>query len=635
MRAAAALFLLSCIIPTGAVLLTAQTTNGRLEGSVRDPQGALIPAATVKVIQVETGRPFDTTSNDNGEWVIPFVPTGNYRVTVTAPGFKAATVNQVKVDAGSPATVNVVLEIGSLAETVEVQTGAEVLQTTNSSVSTTIVGRQINQLPQMTRNALELVLTQPGTATPGTPRTSSINGLPKASLNVTLDGVNIQDNLLKSSDGFFATIMPKPDAIEEVTISTAGVTADLAGEGAAQVRYVTRSGTNTFKGGVFWQHRNDYFNANYFFNSVNRLARDRMILNQYGGRLGGPIKKDKVFFFVNHEEFKLPQTYRVPGSGSQTWLTDSAMQGIFTYQDAAGQVRQINLYQLAAQANAGLPSSIRPYATTPDPIVSAAMQQISSLTKGGGNIQSRILTNNDYNRFNYTFNTPGNNKRSFPTVKLDYNITTKHHVDFVVNYQKYLAVPDAVNSVTPILPGTGTVLGNDMNLGTRRISFSGTASWRAAWTPTLTSEFRYGLTGGNSMFRDEMNPSLFSQSRGYFTTYNFTTSPYTATGASRRNSPVRNLSGTFTKAQKNHLLNFGGTFTEINLFQQSIGSRCLVCDRGKRSHQHGQHSDLHGCELSELDASEPVGCRRHVRVADGASFLHHALRGAFRDHRKV
>ena len=126
--------------------------------------------------------------------------------------------------------------------------GAEVLQTESSTVATTIVGRQIGELPFSTRDALQLVLTLPGVMTPGTPRTSSINGLPKGSVNLTLDGANIQDNFLRSSDGFFTSIQAKSDAVQEVTVTTATPGAESGGEGAVQIRFITKSGSPEYHG---------------------------------------------------------------------------------------------------------------------------------------------------------------------------------------------------------------------------------------------------------------------------------------------------------------------------------------------------------------------------------------------------
>ncbi|HEV8146655.1 MAG TPA: carboxypeptidase-like regulatory domain-containing protein [Bryobacteraceae bacterium] len=538
-----------------------------------DPQGAAVINAAVVVTDAETNARYPVTTNERGEWVVVSLPPSTYRVSVTLQGFKTATVQNIKLNAGAPATVNVVLELGAVADTVEVTSGAEVLQTTTSSVTTTLTGRQITHLPLVTRNALDLIVIQPGAQSPGTSRTTSINGLPKGSVNLTIDGINIQDNLLKSSDGFFTEVQPKPDAIEEVSLTTAGAGADLLGEGAAQVRFVTRSGSNAWHGGVFAQNRNTFFNSNYYFNNIDGLPRDRLNLNQFGGHLGGPIKKNKAFFFVNEEFFRLPQSYN---SALLTIPTQSAANGIYTYSGSDRVVRSINLLNLAAAAP--VPAGGRAFASTPDPIIKGILDQMVTLASPSrGNLQSRITRLSDYNRNDYNFQTPGNNRRSFPTMKLDYLLSSKHHVDLTANYHKFFANPDGVNGILPILPGTGTVLGNDASGGTRRISFSGSTSLRSAWTSTLTSELRYGLHGGNSLFRDEITPALFAPYRGYSTAFGGTyfSSPQNATSTSRRNSPVKQFSDNFTWAKGTHTINFGGSFTQINLYQQTIGRETI------------------------------------------------------------
>ncbi len=552
---------------------SAQITSGRLSGTVVDPQGAAVPGAVVTVVNEQIKRTFSITTTERGEWAIPSVPTASYRVTVTAAGFKTAVVPDVQVDAATPATVNVTLELGAVAETVEVAAGAEVLQTSTSTISSTLTGRQINELPFTTRNALELILFLPGTQTPGTPRTSSINGLPKSSMNVTIDGISIQDNYLKSSDGFFASIQPKTDSIEEVTVSTANPSADAAGEGAAQVKFVTRSGSNEYHGGILWQHRNTALNANYYFNNIDGLPRDRIVLNQFGGRLGGPILKDRLFFFFSHEEFHLPQTY---GSALQTVLTPAARQGIFTYRDSAGQVRAMDLYAMAAASNAALPSNIRQFPTGPDPRVSRDLAEIDRLVANGGNLRDRIATNNDYNRYNFNFQTPGTNVRRFPTARLDANLTDKHHLEFVWNYQHYNTNPDAVNGVLPIYPGTGSVLGSPASGGIRRKTFSAVTAVRSTLSPRLTTEVRFGFGGaGTSLFSDEIVPSLFNRWGGYAPVFNYTTNPYTRRTQSRRHTPVWTGNANLTWSRDTHLLNFGGTFSHVTSWVQSTSTQVI------------------------------------------------------------
>jgi hypothetical protein len=215
----------------------------------------LIPNAQVVAKHDQTQTEYKTISNEEGGWTIPSIPNGTYTVTISAQGFKTTVTKEVKVDAGQVASVNTGLETGGASEQVVVTGGAEVLQTESSTVATTIVGRQIGELPFSTRDALQLVLALPGVMTPGTPRTSSINGLPKGSVNLTLDGANIQDNFLRSSDGFFTSIQAKSDAVQEVTVTTATPGAESGGEGAVQVRFITKSGSPEYHGGAFWQYR--------------------------------------------------------------------------------------------------------------------------------------------------------------------------------------------------------------------------------------------------------------------------------------------------------------------------------------------------------------------------------------------
>src|SRR6476659_410416 len=264
-----------------------QILTGRLEGTVSDPQGAAVPGAQVRVVNGQNGQTFNVVTDERGYWTLPSLSTANYKVTVTRQGFKTATLENVKIDAGVPATVNVTLEVGAVTETVEVTAGAEMLQTSTATVTSTLVGRQLHELPFTSRNLSELIVTQPGSATPDVPRSTSVYGLPQSALNVTLDGINIQDNSNKSSDGFFNAIFPRADAIEEMTITSAAAGAESNAEGALQMKLVTRSGSNAWHGGLFEQHRNEKFNANYYYNNLTNLPRDHMVFNQFGGTIGG------------------------------------------------------------------------------------------------------------------------------------------------------------------------------------------------------------------------------------------------------------------------------------------------------------------------------------------------------------
>ena len=194
----------------------------------------------------------------------------------------------------------------------------------------------MTELPMLSRNGLDMLMSLPGVQTGGANRYSTINGFPSGAMNITVDGLNTQDNTLKSASGssFFTYIPILQDSVEEVVMSGAAANADSTGEGAAPVKFVTRSGTNEFHGGAFWQNRNTFFTANSYFNTINRLPRNTVNLNQYGFHVGGPVYipkildlKNKLFFFTNVEFRVLPQS----ASFSRTIVTQSASDGNYRW----------------------------------------------------------------------------------------------------------------------------------------------------------------------------------------------------------------------------------------------------------------------------------------------------------------
>jgi len=312
---------LACLVASLGIFVATSMgqsgSTGNLSGTVTDPNGAVVAGANVVVKNVGTNQEFTTQTNGEGFFRVPSLGSGIYSATITAQGFKQSLVTDIKIDVGLTSTISIALEVGGSSETVTVVGGGELLKSDNATIGTTLTGRQITDIPTASRDALDLVLALPGTATPGRPRTSTVNGLPKGALNITIDGVNVQDNLLKSSDGYFTYIRPRTDAIDEVTISTSNPGAESSGEGAVQIKFVTKGGTNEFHGGLYWYHRNTSLNSNYWFNNatlnpdpVDQTApRTRNLLNQPGGKIGGPIiipklfdGRGKAFFFVNYEE---------------------------------------------------------------------------------------------------------------------------------------------------------------------------------------------------------------------------------------------------------------------------------------------------------------------------------------------
>jgi hypothetical protein len=556
---------------SGAIASAQVITTGTLDGVVTDAQGAIAPNAAITVVNVDNGQSFKTLSDERGHWVFPSLPAAAYRVSVTLDGFRTLTIENVKLDAGVPATVNGRLEVGPVSDRIDVAAGAELLQTASAAVNSTIEGRQIYELPFTSRNALELIVTQPGTQTGTTARQSFINGLPFSAINITTDGINTQDNFYKSGDGFFSLIPLRPDSMQEVTLETSAATADSLAQGAAQVKFVTRGGTNTFHGAVFWQHRNTALDANYYFNNINGLPRDRIILNQGGFNLGGPIRRNKLFFFTDYEISRNPATF----AATRTVLNPSAINGVFTYVDSVRALHAVNVYTLAGEA--GFPS-------TADPIMLKTFQQINALTANGV-LRSRVASGNDYNRSDLSFQPRGLNTSTYSTTRLDYNITDRHQLQVVYTYTVTDSTPDITNSVVPIYPGTGTVLGLDnLVAGQRGNRYAGAVALRSILTSRLTNEFRAGTNRSITLFRDQISsPALFSEWRGYSlgstmgssNGSSYVTGVASVSGSSRRKSPVHEFHDNVSWVKGPHLWAFGGSFSQINFWQQTINNNTI------------------------------------------------------------
>lgn len=577
-----------------SVLVFGQATTSSLSGTVADPSGAMVAGASVKVKNAATGVEAETTTSSNGSYTVLALGPGVYTVAIEVRGFKKAIINDVKIDAATPATVNVVLEVGAQSESVVIQAGAEVLQTQSANVATTITGRQITDLPFTSRDALDLVLNLPGTTTPGRPRTSTVNGLPKSAINITIDGINAQDNLLKSTDGFFTYVRPRTDAMEEVTVSTANPGAESAAEGAVQIKFVTKGGTNEYHGGLYEYHRNPVTQANFWFNNRDLRApagvdpttfkapRARNLLNQYGGKLGGPIAlpgfgtggspihvfKDRAFFFVNYEEYRLPEqalrqrTIMHPRTqlGFFRWVgcADADVVNGACRSGAPKVIREANLLQLAGARN---------LVGTADPTVAKLLAEIRTTANSVGSVEvindPNIVANPNVER--YSFTNVGGQARFFPTVRLDFNLTSKHRLENIWNYQKFTGRVDFLNNTDPAFPD----FPNQGFQGSNR--FTNSTALRSTLTNSIVNEARFGLQGGTVLFFPNVNAGQFNNQGGWNLGIGAAgiTSATVSTSPSRRNGPVWTFNDTLSWTKGAHNLSFGAAFSRINFWQSA------------------------------------------------------------------
>ena len=336
-----------------------QSVRGTLAGLIKDSNNAAIAGAKVLVKNTATGEEFRASTDSQGGFTITSLLPGKYSATVEATGFKRTEIAEIVVEVSQQAKVEVALEVGNVTEQVTVIGGVqEVINTSSPVLSKTINSKQVQDLPLLNRNPLDLARLQPGLSVNGTDvRNAAVQGLRGNATNVTQDGINAMDNFVKTSS-FFAISAPSLNATSEFSITVGTVGSD-AGRGVAQVSLVTPSGSNELHGNAFWQHRNDFFNANTFFNNaagtpVNPKGTPRNILRQnfFGISSSGPVwlpkiydGRNKSFWFFAYEGFREPFSR----TRNRTVLTPAARTGIYRYNGLVnGQpvVQTVNLLSL-------------------------------------------------------------------------------------------------------------------------------------------------------------------------------------------------------------------------------------------------------------------------------------------------
>ena len=562
-RLGMAVVLLIALVSTPAF---AQTASSSITGVVIDSGGGFVPGATVVVKSESTGAESTAVSTSNGSFTVPALNVGSYTVTVSLQGFKTAILKGVVVTAGIPATVRAVLEIGGVTETVVVEGASEVIQTQSAAASTTINTKSITSLPVGSRSALDFTQFLPGVQTSSSVRNSTVNGLPQSSIAITLDGVNIQDNTLKSTDGFFAIVSPRLDAVEEVSLTSAAQGADASGQGGVQIKFTTRSGSNMFSGSAYHFYQSDALNTNTYENRVLGLPKGELTLNQPGFRQGGPVVipgvydgRGKLFFFVNYEEFRQPSTITTENN----LLLPEAQNGIFRY--PGGPAAGVDLYALARATGV---------TSTPDPLIGKLLQDIRNSTTGGGVL--RPIEGN-LNAEEFTFQQAVGGPTHYPTVRMDYNLSSQHRVTGTWYRQRFTDKSfDTTNDREADWPGF-PLYGTQ---GSWRVAYTG--GFRSSLGQSLVNDARVAYSGAPVEFgpyhnRDMYNGPLANQG-GFALGISAAASINNAGPAftpSARNATTFTISDTVTWLKGAHSISLGGEFGNYDVWLDTYATRSV------------------------------------------------------------
>ncbi len=327
--ALACLCLTLAVLICGANVAFAQEVTATITGTITDPSGAAVVGATVTAKSVERGVTYTAATNDSGIYRIPLLPVGNYDLKIEKTGFQTALVPAFTLVLNQVGRIDIELKVGQVSQTIEVTGAAPVLKTETTQVDTIIDASTNEALPLATRNYVQLTLLAPGSVTPNPDSFNNgdnvasggrpyINGNREQSNNFLLDGMDnnqVSDNLLGYT--------PAPDAIQEFNLITQNAPAEFGNFMGGIVNATIKSGTNSFHGNAWEFFRNDILNANSWSNNFNAIAKDKLRWNMFGGTLGGPVFKNKLFFFVDYQG----QRFDHPSSTSAFTAYTPAEQG--------------------------------------------------------------------------------------------------------------------------------------------------------------------------------------------------------------------------------------------------------------------------------------------------------------------
>ncbi|MBZ5619078.1 MAG: TonB-dependent receptor [Acidobacteriia bacterium] len=312
--------------------VAAQIDTGAIVGTVRDASGAAVPKAAIDLTNSATGLKKSTVTNDAGEYQFTALPPGNYSVRATAPGFGPQAENNIEIHVQSRPSVDFSLKVGNLTETVEVASSGAILQTQSADVGGVVQEKQIKDLPLNGRRYADLALLEPGIQKNVTnpnnqaPDRFSSNGNLETQNYFSLDGVDNNSGSTNLQEGSVQTVQPPPDALQEFRVQTRTYSAEFGTSAGAVINASIKSGTNGLHGDVWEFIRNNKFDSNTYFNNAGGVPRGHFSQNQFGGTIGGPIIKNRTFFFFDAQDF----TSRKATTVNSTVPTPLMKQGNFT-----------------------------------------------------------------------------------------------------------------------------------------------------------------------------------------------------------------------------------------------------------------------------------------------------------------
>jgi len=590
--------------------LRAQQFSG-VNGIVSDKSGGTMTGVEVTLDNSQLGIHLTTQTNDIGFFqFLKVTPSENYQLTFVKDGFQKMVLDNIALQVASVESHNVTMQVGSLTQTVEVQSnGGSTLNTTDATVGNVIDGKAISELPfQFRLNPAGLMLLQAGVNDAG-----AINGSRSDQGNITLDGVDINDQA--TGQAFTPTLGVSIDSLQEVRTITAGETADFGRSSGGDINFVTKGGSNQLHGNAREYFRS--FPANDWFSNRDGVHTPHLVRNQFGGSLGGPIKKDKLFFFFDYEGLR-----RASGEQIERAVPTDAFR--------AGQMSYIN-------DGTGCDGTAR-LNTNPTCITTLSVAQTALLDPQGVGADPFLLTAIDsrpypepndpsggdgVNSEGFRFTAPSHETENLYTGRVDWNLSDKHKFFFRGSVDR-LGIDDDFNTDIVRFPGDPAPNNRDNFNG-----YAFSVGWTWSKSANLINQFSAGLVRSILDFPARPSPTYPNE----FTFGGPLSSPYLSSSTQARNVPVPEFRDGLTWTKGKHTLDFG---TDIKLIRQisslkndfnfislGLGGTIFSLDDSVRpSVAKGDPADLNGDQsaISNWDGAFPFLLGRYSSVGSNFNY---------------
>jgi carboxypeptidase family protein/TonB-dependent receptor-like protein len=456
-----------------ASIVLAQGTTSRVAGLVTDTSGGRIPGATVTLQNDATGVTFTMISTDAGSYAFESVQVGLYTLTVELQGFKKFVSAANTVTIGQPTTINATLQPGGVAESVEVRSSSQVVQTNSSgNLGTTFDQRTIESLPILGgrgRNPLDLVLTQPGVVQgANTGGGVHVNGARDRSWNFTLDGIDTNETSAGGSN--FSPLRTNPDALAEFKVLTGNTTAEYGRNSGGQVAMITRSGTNTLKGTGYYFDRRPQYNANEWENNLDHLPKRNFTQYMPGFSVGGPIRQNRTFFFVNNQWLSAEQTRQ----RTQLVYTAQARRGEWRYA-AGARTQPAGVAGASVDASGNPVVPIGTYSVPANDPQRLGLDPTTQRVIGLTPLPNNFAVGDGLNIAGFNFVAPERERQMDFVTKIDHVFNQRHSAFARISKGHQNTNCDSVNGGEPRFPGLPCVV------NTKRSPYNWAGNWR--WNP--------------------------------------------------------------------------------------------------------------------------------------------------------